>query len=43
MFRNGKGKERDLAQSEAWLRHAAGQNYPAAVSALASGTAARVR
>ena len=36
MYRTGKGRERDLPQSTEWLRRAAAQNYPAAVSALNS-------
>lgn len=37
MLRTGRGRAVDLPQSAAWLKRAAAQNYPAAVSALASG------
>lgn len=40
MYRTGKGQQKDMAQSAAWLKRAADQKYPAAVSALASGAAA---
>jgi TPR repeat protein len=40
MFRTGQGRPLDLPQSAVWLKRAAQQNYPAAVSALASGAAA---
>ncbi len=40
MLRTGQGRARDPEQSAVWLRRAAQQNYPAAVSALASGAAA---
>lgn len=43
MLRTGKGREVDLEQSGNWLKRAAAQKYPAAVSALASGGAAGTR
>ena len=43
MLRTGKGQPVNLEQSGAWLQRAAQQNYPAAVSALASGAAAGAR
>lgn len=38
MYRTGKGQEKDREQSLIWLRKAAGQDYPAAVAALAAET-----
>jgi len=42
MYRTGRGQPKDVALSAAWLKRAAEQRYPAAVSALASGAAAGV-
>jgi TPR repeat protein len=42
MYRTGRGQPKDVALSAAWLKRAADQRYPAAVSALASGAAAGV-
>jgi TPR repeat protein len=42
MYRTGRGQPKDIALSAKWLERAAGQKYPAAVSALASGAAAGV-
>lgn len=36
MYRTGKGQPQDREQSLIWLQRAAGQNYPAAVAALAA-------
>ena len=36
MYRTGKGQPQDREQSLAWLKRSAGQNYPAAVAAMAA-------
>ena len=36
MYRTGKGQPLDREQSLIWLKRAAGQNYPAAMAALAA-------
>lgn len=36
MYRTGKGQQQDREQSLAWLKRSAGQNYPAAVAAMAA-------
>ncbi|MCY1380576.1 hypothetical protein D9M69_684120 [compost metagenome] len=43
MYRTGKGREHDVAQSRAWLRKAAGQSYPPALAALGSGESTGVK
>ena len=36
MYRTGKGQPQDREQSLTWLKRSAGQNYPAAVAAMAA-------